>query len=47
MKATRTRHGCVHMFTTRQPTLTLQLHNFDLFRTCHTALLHGNWQDFN
>jgi len=28
----------------------LQLHNFDLFRTCRTrvsALLHGNWQDFN
>jgi len=24
-----------------------QLHNFDLFRTCRTALLRGNWQDFN
>ena len=47
MKATRTRHGWVHMFTTHRPTLTLQLHNFDLFRTCRTALLHGNWQDFN
>jgi len=34
------------MFTTPQPTLTLQLHNFDLFRTCRTALLRGNWQDF-
>ena len=36
MKATRTRHGWVHMFTNR-PTLTLQLHNFDLFRTCRTS----------
>ena len=35
------------MFTTHRPTLTLQLHNFDLFRTCRTALLRGNWQDFN
>ena len=36
------------MFTHR-PTLTLQLqlHNFDLFRTCRTALLRGNWQDFH
>jgi len=43
MKATRTRHGWV-------PTLSLQLHNFDLFRTCRTrvsALLRGNRQDFN
>jgi len=47
MKATRTRHGWVHMFTTHRPTLTFQLHNFDLFRTCRTALLRGNWQDFN
>ena len=47
MKATHTRHGWVHMFTTHRPTLTLQLHNFDLFRTCRTALLCGNWQDFN
>jgi len=47
MKATRTRHGWVHMFTTRLSTLTLQLHNFQLFRTCSTALLRGNWQDFN
>ena len=37
MKATRTRHGWVHMFITRQPTLTLQLHNFNLFRTCRTS----------
>ena len=35
------------MFTTHRPTLTLQLHNFDLFRTCRTALLRGNWQDFD
>ena len=47
MKASRTRHGWVHMLTTHRPTLTLQLHNFDLFRTCRTALLRGNWQDFN
>ena len=44
---TRMRHGWVHMFTTHRPTLTLQLHNFDLSRTCRTALLRGNWQDFN
>ena len=37
----------MHMFTTPRPTLTLQLHNFDLFRTCRTALLCGSWQDFN
>jgi len=44
MKATRMRHGWVHMFTTHRTTLTLQLHNFDLFRTCRrpTALLRGN-----
>ena len=47
MKATRTRHVWVHMFTTHRLTLTLQLHNFDLFKTCRTALLRGNWQDFN
>ena len=35
------------MFTTHRPTLTIRLHNFDLFRTCRTALLRGNWQDFN
>ena len=46
----RMHHGWVHMFITHRPTLTLQLHNFDLFRTCRTrvsALLRGNWQDFN
>ena len=37
MKATRTRHGWVHMFITHRPTSTLQLHNFDLFRTCRTS----------
>jgi len=50
MKATRMRHGWVHMFITHRLTLTLQLHNFDLFRTCRTrvsALLRGYWQDFN
>jgi len=47
MKATRSRYCWVHMFTTHRPTFTLQLHNFDLFRTCRTALLRGNWQDFN
>ena len=47
MEATRTRHRWVHMFTTHWLTLTLQLHNFDLFRTCRTAMLHDNWQDFN
>ena len=35
------------MFTTHRPTLTLQLHNYDLFRTCRNALLRGSWQDFN
>ena len=37
MKATRMRHGWVHMFITHRPTLTLELHNFDLFRTCLTS----------
>ena len=52
MKATRTRHGWVHMLITHRHTSTLQLHNFDLFRTCRrlqvvSSLLRGNWQDFN
>ena len=51
MEATRPRHGWVHMFIRHCPTVTLQFHNFDLFRTCRTsvvsALLCGNWQDFN
>jgi len=37
MKATRTCHGWVHMFITHRPTLTLQLHNFDFFRTSRTS----------
>ena len=37
MKSTRTRHAWVHLFITHRPTLTLQLHNFDLFRTCRTS----------
>jgi len=36
-KATRTRHGWVHMFITHRPTLTLKLHDLDLFRTCRTS----------
>ena len=36
-KATRSHHGWVHMFITHWPTVTLQLHNFDLFRTCRTS----------
>jgi len=36
MEATRSRHGWVNMFITHRPTVTLQLHNFDLFRTCRT-----------
>jgi len=32
-----TRHGWVHIFTTHRPTLTHQLYNFDLFRTCRTS----------
>jgi len=37
MEATRSRHGWVHMFITHRPTVTLQLHNFHLFRTCRTS----------
>ena len=37
MEATRSRHGWVHMFITHRPTVTLQLHNFDFFRTCRTS----------
>ena len=37
MEATRSRHGWVHMFITHRPTVTLQLRNFDLFRTCRTS----------
>jgi len=34
------------MFTTHRPTLTLQLHNFDLFVTCRTALLRDKLARF-
>jgi len=37
LEATRSRHGWVHMFITHCVTVTLQLHNFDLFRTCRTS----------
>ena len=37
MEATRSRHGWVHMFITHCLTVTFQLHNFDLFRTCRTS----------
>jgi len=37
MKATRSHHGWVHMFITHGPTVTLQLHNFDLSRTSRTS----------
>ena len=37
MKATWMRHGWVHMFITHRPTLTIQLLNFDLFRTCRKS----------
>ena len=50
MEATRSRRGWVHVFITHRPTLTLQLHNFDLFRLVVqvvSALLRGSWQDFN
>ena len=34
MEATRSHHGRVHMFIAHRPTVTLQLHNFDLSRSC-------------
>ena len=37
IKATRSRRGWVCMFITHCPIVTLQLHNFDLFRTCRTS----------
>jgi len=37
MEVTRTRHGWVHMYITHCPTVTLQLRNFDLFRTSRTS----------
>ena len=38
------RLSALHMFITHRPTLTLQLHNFDLFRTCHTSFCTVAWQ---
>jgi len=37
MEATVSRHGWVHMFITHRPTVTLQLHNFESFRTYRTS----------
>ena len=37
MKATRSRHGWVHMFITHCLQLNLKLRNFDLFRTCRMS----------
>ena len=37
LEAIRSRHCWVHMFITHRPAVTLQLHNFDLFRTCRTS----------
>jgi len=53
MDATRSRNVWVHMFITYCPTVTLQIHNFDLFRTCRTSsfctvawqLADFNWHD--
>jgi len=50
MEATRSRHGWVHMFITHWPTVTFQLHSFDLWGLVVqvvSALFRGNWQDFN
>ena len=45
MEVTRSRHGWVHMFITHLPTVTLQLHSFDLFRTCCTSTFCAvTWQ---
>jgi len=37
------------MFITHRPTITFQLHNFDVGLVVQvvSALLRGNWQDFN
>jgi len=44
-EGTGLRHGWVHMFITHCPTVTLQLHNFDLFRTCRTSSFYTvAWQ---
>ena len=53
MEATCSRHGWVHMFISHRPTLTLHSSNFitsicsGLVVQVFSALLHGNWQDFN
>ena len=45
MNVTRSRHGWVHMFITHRPSLKLQLHNFDFFRTCRrSSLCTVAWQ---
>ena len=37
METTRSRHDWMHMLITHRPTLTLQLYNFDLLRTCRIS----------
>ena len=37
IEVSRSRHGWVLMFITHRPSVTLQLHDFDLFRTCRTS----------
>ena len=45
MEAARTRHCCVYIFITHRLTLTLQLHNFNLFRTCRASSFYTvAWQ---
>ena len=46
LEATRSRDGWVHMFIPHCPTITLQLHNFDLFRTwtcCTSSFCSVAW----
>jgi len=43
IKATRSRHGWVHMFITHCLQQNLQLHNFDLFRTCPSSFCTVAW----
>ena len=45
IEATRSRHGWVRMFITHCPTVTVQLHDFDLFRTCRISCFYAvAWQ---
>jgi len=44
IEATRSRHGWVHMFIIYRPTVSLLLHNFDLFRTCRSSFCTVAWQ---